>query len=45
MDVHLELGIQRLLELKPTNDEMPASVTYAGNNGPRVEDHLELDGL
>jgi len=42
MDVHFELGIQRLLDLKPTNNEMMASVTYAENNGPCVEDDLEL---
>ena len=42
MDVHFELGIQRLLDLKPTTDEMMASVTYAENNGPCVEDDLEL---
>jgi len=42
MDVHLELGIQRLLELKPTTDEMMASMTHAENNGPCVEDNLEL---
>ena len=42
MDVHLELGTQRLLDLKPTNDEMMTSVTYAENNGPCVEYDLEL---
>ena len=43
MDVHFELGIQRLLDLKRTNDEMMISVTYAENNGPCVEDYLELE--
>ena len=42
MDVHLELGIQRLLELKPTNGEMMACVTYTENNGPCVKDYFEL---
>ena len=42
MDVHLELGIQRLLDLKPTNAEMTASVTDAGYHGPCIEDNLEL---
>jgi len=42
MDVHFELGTQRLLDLKATNDELMASVTYAENNGPCVEDDLEL---
>jgi len=43
MDVHLELGIQRLLDLKPKNVEMTAFVTGAGNHGPSVEDDLELN--
>ena len=42
MDVHLELGIQRLLDLEPTDDEMTTSVTDTENNGPSVEDDLEL---
>lgn len=41
MDVHLELGIHRLLDLR-AHDEMTTSVTEAGNHGPGVEDHLEL---
>ena len=42
MDVHLELGIQRLLDLRWTNDEMTTSVTEAGSHGPSVKDDLEL---
>ena len=42
MDVHLELGIQRLLDLKRQNVEMTTSVTYAEDDGPSVEDDLEL---
>lgn len=42
MDVHFELGIQRLLDLKATNDEMMALQVSAENHGPRIEDDLEL---
>jgi len=42
MDVHLELGIQRLLDLQPTNDEIMAYVMVAGDHGPSIEDDLEL---
>jgi len=42
MDVHLELGIQRLLDLKPKDIEMTASVTGAEDHGPCIQDDLEL---
>jgi len=42
MDVHLELGIQRLLDLKPEKLKTRAHVTNAENHGPCVEDNLEL---
>ena len=42
MDVHLELGIQRLLDLNGTNDEMMALQVGAENYGPCIEDDLEL---
>ena len=42
MDVHLELGIQRLLDLQPAHDEMTTSTTNAGNHGPSVKDDLKL---
>jgi hypothetical protein len=42
MDVHLELGIQRLLDLKPTNVEMMALSVSAEDHGPCIEDDLEL---
>jgi len=42
MDVHLELGIQRLLDLKPSNVEMTTFVTCVEDHGPSVEDDLEL---
>ena len=38
MDVHLELGIQKLLDLKPKNLKMPAHDRY----GPCIEDDLKL---
>ena len=41
MDVHLELGIQRLLDLT-RKDEMMASVKDAKNHGPCIENDLEL---
>jgi len=43
MDVHLELGIQRLLDLKPENIKMTASVTGAEDHGPCIEDDLKLE--
>ena len=42
MDMHSELGIQRLLDLQWANDEMTTSVTNAGNHGRSVKDDLEL---
>lgn len=44
MDVHLALGIQRLLDLKPKFFEMTASVMAAGNHGPCIQNDLELLG-
>ena len=40
--MHLELGTQRLLDLRRANDEKATSVADAGNHGPSVEDDLEL---
>lgn len=42
MDVHLVLGIQRLLDLNTTDVEMAASKVGADNHGPCIEDDLEL---
>jgi hypothetical protein len=42
MDVHLLLGIQRLLDLNATNDEMTALQVGAEKHGPCIEDDLEL---
>jgi hypothetical protein len=41
MDVHLELGIQRLLDLSATNVQMTSGIG-AENHGPSIEDDLEL---
>ena len=42
MDVHLELGIQRLLDLT-RKIEITASVTDAKNHGPCIKNDLELE--
>ena len=44
MDVHLALGIQRLLDLTPKIFEMTASVNGGKNHGPCIENNLELGG-
>lgn len=43
MDVHLELGIHRLLDLTPKKIEMTASVKGEKNHGPCIENNLELE--